>query len=667
MYTFMEKFQVQIVVLLCAVGLCGTSFTRVAQASASSSLEMELPLEILVYQETGVASLKKMTMRKAPGVITLVTEEEIRRAGARDLMDVLNLVQGFQFGVDVLNVSGLFFRGMWGQDGKISLRWDGREINEILYSCLGFGNRFPVDQIQRVEIIRGPGSPIYGGNAELGVINIITKSAEDYDGAEISAIYGQMPKTYGRRDLSVAYGKKFSEDFSLTGSAFLGQGHRSDLNYTNYDGTTFDMTRSFQLDPLNVNLRGQYQGLNLHFMAERYHTTDMEFISPEEFLLEDEDFTNYFADAVYNWQVGEDLLLIPHVNYKYQRPWEETPTDSAYDVDYLFKKTVQRLTGELTAIYDVTESLNLLGGVEYQKDRADNLLDETYYNGGTGISEFSNLASFVQMIWESPWFDMTAGARYENHSVYGSSFVPRLALTREFSDWHLKLLANKAFRAPSLDSIILNPDIKPETSTALEVEAGYRWHGHMVTVNLFDITMDNPIVYSMDPQTGLEEDYYNFPANRTRGGEVDYRSQASWGSYKVGYSYYQTVQNSVSLFSVPERSDLMVGSAAHKATVSASFNLTSHLSVNPSAIYLSERFGARALDEFDEPVVERFEPVLMVNLYLYWKHFLLPQLDAGLGIYNMLNSRHDLIQPAASGVPLPGPSREIIVKANYRF
>jgi len=148
---------------------------------------------------------------------------------------------------------------------------------------------------------------------------------------------------------------------------------------------------------------------------------------------------------------------------------------------------------------------------------------------------------------------------------------------------------------------------------------------------------------------------------------VDYRSQASWGSYKVGYSYYQTVQNSVSLFSVPERSDLMVGSAAHKATVSASFNLTSHLSVNPSAIYLSERFGARALDEFDEPVVERFEPVLMVNLYLYWKHFLLPQLDAGLGIYNMLNSRHDLIQPAASGVPLPGPSREIIVKANYRF
>ncbi len=60
---------------------------------------------------------------------------------------------------------------------------DGQEINENLYGSVVFGGHYDVSQIQRIEIIRGPGSSIYGGCAELGVIHIITKSATDYHGA----------------------------------------------------------------------------------------------------------------------------------------------------------------------------------------------------------------------------------------------------------------------------------------------------------------------------------------------------------------------------------------------------------------------------------------------------------------------------------------------------
>ena len=82
-----------------------------------------------------------------------------------------------------------------------------------------FGNRFDVSQIKRIEIIRGPGSSIYGGNAELGVINMITKSGEDLKGAEITATAGQLNDTYGRRNLSLAVGDK-QGDFKWSVAGF---------------------------------------------------------------------------------------------------------------------------------------------------------------------------------------------------------------------------------------------------------------------------------------------------------------------------------------------------------------------------------------------------------------------------------------------------------------
>jgi len=70
---------------------------------------------------------------------------------------------------------GLSLRGNWANEGKVLVLMDGQPFNELLYQSVAVGNRFPVDAIERVEIIRGPGSAQYGGSAEYGVINIITK------------------------------------------------------------------------------------------------------------------------------------------------------------------------------------------------------------------------------------------------------------------------------------------------------------------------------------------------------------------------------------------------------------------------------------------------------------------------------------------------------------
>ena len=160
---------------------------RVDAQSENSSLGMlagikditELSLEDLLNAGmTTSTKSKPMSMRDSPNVMTVVTREEIQRSGARELADVLRLVPGFQLGGDLYSSVYAGFRGIWGSEGKFLVLLDGHEMFELLYYATELGNRIPVDQIERIEIIRGPGSVVYGGSAELAVVNIITRSAE---------------------------------------------------------------------------------------------------------------------------------------------------------------------------------------------------------------------------------------------------------------------------------------------------------------------------------------------------------------------------------------------------------------------------------------------------------------------------------------------------------
>ena len=140
-----------------------------------------------------VASFAITRLTDSPAVVTAVSADDIRSSGARDLMDVLLMVPGFFFGVDVQGTVGPGFRGLWGQEGKILLLIDGKEMNEQLYSTMQLGHEFPVELIERVEVVRGPGSVIYGGNAELAqCLRISVGTEEDMDavGDALDAILG---------------------------------------------------------------------------------------------------------------------------------------------------------------------------------------------------------------------------------------------------------------------------------------------------------------------------------------------------------------------------------------------------------------------------------------------------------------------------------------------
>src|ERR1700757_1943534 len=210
-------------------------------------------LEKLINSLISVASKKPLNVRESPSIVTLVTAEEIKNSGARDLIDVLRLVPGVDFGVDVQGVVGIGMRGNWAHEGKVLILLDGQEMNEILYATTQFGNHFPIDQIKKIEIIRGPGSAIYGGYAEYGVINIITKQGGDINGISASGIYGVTEKDFMRRNINVSAGKKI-KDFEWSLSGMYGQGQRSDRDYTDIYGNTYNMAGNSYLNPAYANL-----------------------------------------------------------------------------------------------------------------------------------------------------------------------------------------------------------------------------------------------------------------------------------------------------------------------------------------------------------------------------------------------------------------------------
>src|SRR5688572_12163577 len=163
-------------------------------------------------------SAQNLTTREIPGIISLVTSEEIQNSGARDMIDVLRLVPGFDVSQDLQFVMGLSLRGNWANEGKVLILMDGQPFNELLYQSVALGNRFSVDAIERIEIIRGPGSARYGGSAEYGVINIITKAASTLNGVNVYGTAGFLSEATGRTNggvMAASNGKKVSWDLSL--------------------------------------------------------------------------------------------------------------------------------------------------------------------------------------------------------------------------------------------------------------------------------------------------------------------------------------------------------------------------------------------------------------------------------------------------------------------
>lgn len=613
-------------------------------------------LESLLNTKTSVASRTPVELRKTPGIVTVITREDIELSGARDLVDILRRIPDLEFVADVQGNIGLGVRGNSVIEGKVRVLWDGLTYNEALYGTVQF-DRFPVDQIERIEIIKGPGSVIYGGLGEMAIVNMVTRAPDSLDGGRVYAAYGQMKEARGRAFGGYQFGRRYGNT-AFSALAHISKAQRSDRTYRDFSGNSYDMDGNSDLDSKNLNLFLRKKDFSLRFIADDYLLLERDHwgtvLSTGAARIK---FPVYSLEGKGAFAAGADLRLEPRVSFQYSKPWNENDEHFPYD------KTVRHYTGGLTAFYEPGGALSVLAGAEFEREDIKvgaRTAADASYGGGRDEAWFENLALFAQTSLDLSVLTFTAGGRLDSHSSAGSDFSPRLAVTSRIEDFHFKAIYSGGFREPTVENLRLTPDIQPERTIAAELEAGYKLSENLfVSANVFDIKIDRTVLY----QSGPVENYVNSGRTGTRGYGLDLKFNKGGNRLELLYSAYSASRNTVAYTTPPDDKSAMLGLPRHKAVLNSRWALSERTTLSPSLIYLSRRYGYYATG-----AVKAYDASLQTDIYLHTRDAFIDGLDVGLGIYDAFGTGYSYIQSYNGGhAPLPAASREIMLKAAYAF
>src|SRR3989475_8157479 len=182
------------------------------QAKAASVRKTAGGEEMILFEDLPSifgASKYEQKPSEAPASVSIITSEEIQKYGYRTLSEILRSVRGFFTTYD-RNYSYIGVRGFdrpGDYDTRVLLLLDGHRINDNIYDQASVGTEalIEVDAIERIEIIRGPSSSLYGTNAFLAVINVITRSGRDLKGTEVAATGG----SYSSGEARMSYGARY--------------------------------------------------------------------------------------------------------------------------------------------------------------------------------------------------------------------------------------------------------------------------------------------------------------------------------------------------------------------------------------------------------------------------------------------------------------------------
>jgi len=647
-----------------------------AEASVSASDES--------HATSSVASFAATRLKDSPAVVTVISGEDIRATGARDLIDILYLVPGYFMGVDTEGVVGPGFRGLWGHEGKILLMIDGKEMNELLFSNMQLGNEYPVELIERVEVVRGPGSVIYGGSAELSVINVVTRGVQGATDGLVALTYGQMTGAsrfgdgYGRRKFTASGRLVVDAVPGLSGfaSLSLGQGQRSVRNFVDNNLAVGSMEGNSALNPAVVQAGLGFRNLQASFL---YHHMAMTSISGAGAVIDSPlpvYFDSFSSELVAAFRPSNRFEIVPRFNYTYQRPWHAPNRD-----DFFYDKSAQRARARLLGRWAPLDELQLTVGGDSIFDSAKVLGPtdvgvETPFGLDSTTVAYQTYGAYAELFSENPILNIAAGARYDHMSTGASALVPRIVLQRSFGVLTLKGLYSQSFRAPGIENINAGRDLQPERTRIFEFDGTVDITPQQrLSANVFDCAIDAPIAYSFDPVLNFES-YHNLGRQGTRGFEVSYRVRTAAARLEANYSFYRpTVADNTPPYDVAGHPEQFLGAPAHHASVRATFRPLEGFGISPTAIFLGPTFSRGPdVDPTATPVVRtavELPAQLLANLFIYHDNVGMKGLTVGVGVYNIFGADFHYVHASTATfytgdhAPLPGLDREVMLRITY--
>ncbi len=499
------------------------------------------------------ASKYEQKVTRAPASVTILSTDEIEKFGYRTLADLLRSVRGIYVTSD-RNYANLGVRG-FARPGdfntRVLLLVDGHRMNDNLYSSalIGPEGMADIDLVDRVEVIRGPSSSIYGNSAFFGVINVVTRKGREIDGVEVAAEAGSLDTRKSR----VTYGRQFKNGFDivLSASASDSAGHER-LYYPEFDTPADNGGVAVNADTertQNFMGRVSWRAFTLsagHSMREKQIPTGSfgtVFNDGREVATD----IRTFADLKFEHTFSGGATLTSRVAYDYYGYRADYPYNFAAPGAPRFVAVTHDDTAGKGASADVqltqhvgTRHTFVLGG-EYRRDLS--LLQANLNDDGSinSRSEYSSESQGVYLQHEVELRSdliLNTGLRYDHFSEFGGKLSPRLALIyRPSLKSALKLLYGNAYRAPNAyESYLESPGftkanlaLDPETIRTSEiVYENYLTGNHLLSVSAYHYDIAALISQEFDPLDG-EFVFRNGNRVHTSGAEIELEGRYARG------------------------------------------------------------------------------------------------------------------------------------------
>jgi len=518
----------------------------------NTSLEelLELSLEQLMQVKIQTVSKSTEDLYSAPGIASIISAEEIRRFGGNSLYEILDRAASIYMGGSILYPrNSAVIRGdqVNGLDRHVLVLVNGKSLRNTLSGGINFPiyNAFPISIIERLEIIRGPGSVLYGTNAFSGVINIVTKDKPSSGHRE-----GEITVSGGSHQTKQVDGyAAFNADrLYLSGGIRYSQEDGWDFNAVDVKNRQGSMKMG--QENLGMTLSGHYR--NAHFnitsvgSTENYMGVELQW---GDELFEMANNRSLF-NAGYEWKFNDSQRLTADLTYNFSTSHARNKTtlssETAWESGVL----------ELNHYWN-RDKFSWLSGVnvEHARDR--------YLRYWSPLGPLNNpppqppYKDTIYMIYSqldytpNPNTQWTIGGQVVKNPNQDWKFIPRLGVVHHFTkSYGGKLLFSEAYRAASpverdiqLPVVYGNPLLAPETVQTLDAQLFYQHAELQASLTYFytrqrDLIVRRPIAPNSIAQYHFNQDQVNIS-----GLELETRFTPLKGWYVTGSLTYQKNEN----------------------------------------------------------------------------------------------------------------------------
>ena len=704
---------------LVAIGCLGSGIA-IAENKVEDYFAMS-PAELAETPVT-IATGTSKPVFQAAAVTSVVTAEQIKSMGATELHEVLETVPGVHATLQPNTADYSYsIRGIRNaQNSQVLILLNGTRITTPFNGTLPTGTELPIEAILQVEVIRGPGSALYGADAFAGVINIITKKAKDINGKVLGVRAGDHGTQSG---------------WGQYGAEWAGWDVATSLQYQHTDGdggrivnadaqTGFDSVFGTQASLAPGSMNTNYETYNGHLNLQRKHW-DIGFWAfnangglrpgaagaldstgnahPDQYLgdvrFSTEDWlTNWelVAHASYlqaNFQaqthlfpdnarlpIGSDgninisnpvsLSSFPNgLNDNFGR-MEKIPAIELSSIYKGLDKHIMRFsTGFRYEGITTSDSRNYGYGVPLPPAVNGALTDVTGTSFAYLPSVHRTIASWVaQDEWQiaHDW-QFTVGVRYDHYSDFGGTFNPRLALVWDINEQLTsKLLYGKAFRAPNFaeqfnqnNPVLLgNKSLQPETINTYEWAFSYRPISSLSTaVNVFYYQI-NDLISAMPDPNKTSSTFQNSGNQNGYGTELESNWQIveQW-SVKGNYAWQHSINEATN--------SSVTGVPEHHVFVALDWQFLPQWQLQPQLNWIGGRTPVlnENIISGDNWKLRNYETI---DLTLRGKK-LFKHLNLAASLRNAFDTKY--YEPTAPQVPatLPMPGRSFYLEASFNF